>query len=81
MEELWVQGDLNQMGLQKKFLLGHHIALRMQDVYPVVKAEHAEAALRLIWSHKVEGWWHYSKQYLKYNICTKEQYDQASAIA
>ena len=29
-------------------------------------------ALTAIWTYKPEGWWHYDDEYVKYNICTKE---------
>ena len=70
-----LQGDLNQMGIQKAFLLARGYDIKMSDVYPCVKREDEEGALWAIWESRVPGWWHYQKKMEKYGICTLEEWN------
>jgi len=70
----FLSGDLNQMVTQRIFLVRHGFELQMNNVYPCLKPEDVPRAMGLIWSHKTEGWWHYLNEYVKHNICTKEQF-------
>lgn len=72
--ELWLKGDLSQMGSQARFLKIRGFELRHEDVYRVVSAEDAKKALAAIWIAKIEGWWHYKDLYIKYGICTAEEF-------
>jgi len=75
--ELWLDGDLCQMGNQADFLRRNGFSLRRQNVYSIVKPEDAERALRLIWKNKVDGWWHYCDKYVQFGICTKQEFKDA----
>ena len=69
-----LEGDLCQMSTQKQFLQGRGFDVGQDDVYPCLKPEDKERALKMIWEGRVEGWWHYLKQYEKFNICTEEEF-------
>jgi hypothetical protein len=73
----YVSGDLNQMSKQKSFLINRGIDVGQRDVHPVLKDCDVLQALTLIYANKIEGWWHYQEQYIKYNICTKEEFHNA----
>ena len=73
-DELWLKGDLCQMGAQGSFLEKRGLSLRRSDVYQIVHPEDVEKALRAIWIEKIEGWWHYEESYIKYDICTAEEF-------
>lgn len=68
-------GDLNQMSAQRNFLNSRGITTKQNDVYPCLKQEDVEKALTLIWTQRVEGWWHYKDKYVEHNICTAEEFD------
>ena len=73
-----INGDLNQMSIQKEFLRGQGFDLGQSDVYPIVRTEEDwKRALGLFWQYKVQGWWHYEAHYVKYNICTKQEFARA----
>ena len=42
-------------------------------MYLLLKEEDIENALDLIWTNKVEGWWHYMDKFAELDICTKEE--------
>lgn len=68
-------GDLCQMANQGNFLQKAGFRVGMIDVYPGLHTEDDfKAALKAIWDNGVDGWWHYEKQYIKYGICTKEDF-------
>lgn len=70
-----LDGDLNQMSIQKSKLLERGIKIEQQDVYPAISSESEYVkALQIIWNSKIEGWWNYKTQFLKYEICTDEQF-------
>jgi len=73
----YIQGDLNQMGLQRRFLqTSCFIEVQQSDVRPVIKQEDVKRALISIFNDKIEGWWHYLDKYIELNICTKEQFNE-----
>lgn len=72
--DLYLRGDLSQMGTQRQFLNSRGFNLEQVDVYPVVKKEDVIKALTAIWISKTAGWWHYSDLYFKHNICTPTEF-------
>jgi hypothetical protein len=70
----FLQGDLCQMATQRLFLSKRGFDLKQNNVYPCLKQCDVERALTTIWIYKPDGWWHYSDEYVKYNICTKEEF-------
>ena len=70
----FLKGDLCQMSSQRRVLNSNGIGTKQTDVYPCVKESDIPQALSIIWSNKVEGWWHYKKDYIKHSICTNEQF-------
>lgn len=70
----FLSGDLNQMSIQKSFLNNIGIETKQNDVYPCVKEVDKSAALKAIWDNRVEGWWHYKDEYVKYSICTEKEF-------
>ena len=70
----FLDGDLNQMSVQRSFLNKHGIETKQNNVYPCLKEEDVSKSLKLIWEFEVDGWWHYKKEYVKYNICTEEEF-------
>ncbi len=71
---LWIQGDLCQMGTQARFLLNRGFELEQSNVYRIVAEKDKKRALQLIWDFKIEGYWHYKTLYLEYEICTAEEF-------
>ena len=69
-----MDGDLCQMANQRRFLNERGISTAQNNVYPCLKNDDIEKAMRLIWEQRCDGWWHYEDQYVEYGICTKEQY-------
>jgi hypothetical protein len=70
----FLSGDLSQMSTQRSFLSSRGFDLKQNNVYPCLKEEDVEKALKLIWEQRVEGWWHYEDRYVKHGICTKEEF-------
>ncbi|MGE5329294.1 MAG: hypothetical protein ACM3KR_07295 [Deltaproteobacteria bacterium] len=71
------KGDLRQMAEQQRALQDAGIQVLRRDVYPGVKTEEDFIkALTIIWTQRVEGWWHYKERYAQYGICTKNQYNR-----
>lgn len=71
----YLDGDLNQLSKQRRFLLNRGIEVVNSNVYPTVAQEDVYIALKLIWDNNVEGWWHYKEEYLKHLICTKKEFN------
>ena len=76
----YLSGDLCQMSSQKSFLRNQGFGVSQSNVYPVLKEEDVPRALKLIYDHRVEGWWHYKEKYVKHDICTAEEFDTALKI-
>ena len=67
----YLNGDLNQMATQSRFLNSCGIKTKQNNVYPCLKESDVKNALTLILERKVEGWWNYRSEYKKYGIdCT-----------
>jgi hypothetical protein len=69
-----LRGDLCQMSEQRSFLNSRGIQTEQNDVYPCLKSIDIKNALKLIWSNRVEGWWHYKDEYVEYSICSEEDF-------
>lgn len=69
-----LKGDLNQMAIQKRFLIDHGFRLSQFDVYLAIEPEEVKKVLTLFWKYCVEGWWCYDTDLIKYKICTTEEY-------
>jgi len=76
----YIQGDLCQMGRQKDVLSAQGFSLRQSDVYPVLQEKDKQAALEVIWSTRVDGWWHYKDEMVKLGICTVEGWNTALGV-
>ena len=71
-----LDGDLCQMSAQKEFLIDNGIEIRQQNVYPAIKNIDVGKSLTIIYQYCIPGWWNYLEHYLKYKICTKEEYNE-----
>ena len=70
-----LQGDLNQLGEQEHKLRQAGFILKQWDVIPYFEdAKDFEKALNFIWFRKIKGWWLYKDEYVKYGICTAEEW-------
>lgn len=69
-----LDGDLNQMSIQRNFLLSRGFEVLQNNVYPSLSKEDLKRALTLIWQQNVAGWWHYQKKYEELEICTAEEF-------
>jgi len=68
-------GDLCQMADQERELRRQGFAVGNSDVYPTVDSEDEYIeALRFIWNRKINGWWNYKDDYVKYGICNAAEY-------
>jgi hypothetical protein len=70
-------GDLSQMAAQKSHLESIGVSTQQDDVYPCIRKEDVEKALRSIWQHRIPGWWHYREKYKAFGICSGEDFDSA----
>lgn len=69
------QGDLHQMGVQELFLRQHGFNVHQVDVFPAIKTkEEYIDALKAIYRNYVDGWWNYKDHYVRYGICTEEEF-------
>lgn len=73
----YLDGDLASMAAQKRFLAGQGFELAQSDVYPVVHADDTERALKLLWEHRVDGWWNYREKLIAAEICTEDGFRSA----
>ena len=73
-----LSGSLSQMSAQEQFLLGAGFTVGRSDVYPCFHTEDEfKRALEAIWKNRVAGWWHYDGRYVKYGICTLDEFRTA----
>ncbi|WP_050809957.1 hypothetical protein [Desulfosporosinus sp. OT] len=73
-----LSGDLCQMADQERELRRRGFSLGNSDVYPTVNSEDEYIdALRFIWNRRVNGWWNYKDDYVKYGICSAEEFSLA----
>ena len=71
-----LEGDLSQMANQRDFLEKRGFRVGRIDCYPgLFTEEDYRKALTAIWENRVDGWWHYDEDYVKYGICTMEQFN------
>lgn len=69
------RGDLCQMADQERELRRQGFAVGNSDVYPVVNSEEEyKKALQFIWDRKINGWWNYKDDLVKYGICDAEEF-------
>jgi hypothetical protein len=73
----YLNGDLSQMAEQKSFLINRGMDVSQRNVYPVLKECDVLQALKILYEHKVKGWWNYRDRYIKHEICTKEEFQKA----
>jgi hypothetical protein len=74
--DLTIDGDLNQISAQRRFLSVEGFNFKVVGVFPVVAAENVKEVLTRIWRFKVDGWWHYKERYIQNGVCTEEQYNE-----
>ena len=73
-----LNGDLNQMGIQDRFLRSRGFTIGRRDVYPALRTkEEFNTAIKAIWESRIAGWWHYRKKLVENGVCTEEQFKQA----
>ena len=72
--DFFLDGDLCQMAIQKRFLSSRGVETQQNNVYPCLRQSDVPMALKMIWDNKVEGWWHYQEKYAELGICTKEEF-------
>jgi hypothetical protein len=73
-KDFTLQGDLNQMAIQKRFLKKQLFEVGQVDVYPTIRYEDIKQALILLYFNRVEGWWNYKSELLKFEICTEDEF-------
>jgi len=76
-----LSGDLCQMSAQKNVLLNSGIAVGQNNVYPVIKEADKERSFQIIWDTKTDGWWHYEEYYIKFDICSKDEFRKELKLA
>ncbi len=76
-----LEGDLSQMANQSDFLEKKGFRVGRIDCYPGLFTEDDyRKALAAIWENRVDGWWHYDEDYVKYGICTMEQFNNRLGV-
>ena len=75
--DMYLEGDLNQMVVQKNYLQDIGFVLNQVGVYPVVKRENVKRVLYTLWFNKIDGWWNYYSKFIDYAICTEEEFTSA----
>lgn len=72
-----LDGDLEQMSMQKRFLQDNGFEVGQVNCYPALKTEEEfKKALLLFWEKRIKGWWNYEKSLIKYGVCTQEEFNQ-----
>ena len=72
--DLTTKGDLNQQAIQRKLLRTESISYEEVDVYCSVASEDVERFITTMYIRRIEGWWLYNEELIKYNVCTVDQY-------
>lgn len=72
--DLTIRGDLLQFWAQENKLSRMGISCKRSDVYRIIPADKVIEALTIIWVNQVEGWWHYKEEFIKYDICSAEDW-------
>jgi len=71
----YFDGDLNQLGAQRRLLSSYGFNIKMSNVYPTLETqEEFIKAISLLWTMKCEGWWHYREYYFENDICTPYEF-------
>lgn len=71
----YFKGDLLQMSAQRQLLNNYGYKIIMNNVYPTVETKQEfEKAVKLIFTMKCEGWWHYKDTLIEMGICTPYEY-------
>lgn len=70
----FLDGDLSQMSIQRRFLNERGIRTEQRNVYPCLRPSDVKQALTLIWENHVEGWWNYRDKIIELEICTEENF-------
>ena len=77
-QEFFLEGNLLQMGEQRDFLQEQGFRVGKVGVYPTLSTEQEyNEAIRLIWEHKVSGWFHYRLNLIETGVCTNEEFSQS----
>lgn len=74
MEQCFLTGDLGQMGTMSDALSQAGFDVRHWDAYPVLLHDDIIPGLRYLWDHRVPGWWNQRESFIKYGICTAEEF-------
>jgi hypothetical protein len=69
-----LNGDLKQMATQMVVLKERGIKVEVDGGIPFVEEKDYHRALLIIWVNAIHGWWNYKDDFLKYAICTEEQF-------
>ena len=71
-----MQGDLNQMGIQRSVLSKCGVPVNTSEGIPYMfeSEEVFVKAMQIMWDNSVEGWWNYREYLINANICTKQGY-------
>lgn len=72
-----LNGDLDQMYTQMKFLNERGIITSVQGGIPQVNSSQWSNALNMIFFYRIKGWWNYRDELIKMGVCTEEQYVEA----
>lgn len=70
-------GDLSQMGQIEMFLRAHGFPVVKRDVHPGFAKEHKETyvrALKLVFEHRLDGWWNQEEALIEHGVCTKDEF-------
>lgn len=70
-----LNGDLLQMSRQANFLRQRGFEVTVSGGIPgLVSEDDAKRAFKLLWDCKVEGWWNSQYEFVKYGICSQEEF-------
>lgn len=76
------QGDLHQLGVQSLFLRQNGFDIEQVDVFSAVETEDEyNMAIAMFYQSRVEGWWNYKEELIKYGICTEDEFKTALQVS
>lgn len=74
-----LDGDLNQISIQARYLetqcAGFMLKRETGFVPGLVGDDEYKRALNCFWIDKVEGWWNYRDDLIRFNICSKDEFN------
>lgn len=77
----YLNGDLNQIGMQKKYLETECVGFKLNQNSGFVpnfdSQSEYERALNCLWLDKVHGWWNYKDDLIKYLVCDEDEFKTA----